>query len=164
MLVPRPPRSNLVPSTRLCVSLARSLSQTSSSFITRTSSVCSMSQPSSSSFESIFNAALEDYAQRSGTRLDEHHPLVKQLEKCNSVDSISSVIQEHARRFRKYQGEDGKLIKSVKGAVQVLYTLSTSAVLGEGIGMVCPELYISISVPKEHSIAIATFKGSACCF
>ena len=108
-----------------------------------------MSQPSSSSFESIFNAALEDYAKRSGTRLDEHHPPVKQLEKCNSVDSISSVIQEHARRFRKFRGEDGKLMKSVKGAVQVLYTLSTSTVLGEGIGIVCPKSLISDFVSKD---------------
>ena len=123
-----------------------------------------MSQPSSSSFESIFNAALEDYAKQSGTRLDKHHPLVKQLEKCNSVDSISSVIQEHARRFREFRGDDGKLMKSLKGAVQVLYTLSTCAVLGEGIGIVCPNLLISIFVPKEHSVAIATFKGSICCF
>jgi hypothetical protein len=102
-----------------------------------------MSQPSSESFESIFNAALEDYAKRSGTRLDERHPLVKQLESCDSVDSISSVIEEHARRFRKFRGEDGILMISLKGAVQVLYTLSTSAVLRERIGIVCPKLAIS---------------------
>jgi hypothetical protein len=123
-----------------------------------------MSQPSSSPFESIFNAALEDYAKRSGTRLNEHHPLVKQLKNCNSVDSVSSVIQEHARRFREFRGEDGKLMKSLKGVVQVMYTLSTSAVLGEGISIVCPKSFISILVPKEHLIAIATFKGSTGCF
>jgi len=109
-----------------------------------------MSQPSSSSsFESIFNAALENYAKRSGTKLDEHHPLVKQLENCNSVDSISSTIHEHARRFREFRGEDGKMMKSVKGAVQVLYTLSTSTVLGEGIGIVCPKSLISDFVSKD---------------
>jgi hypothetical protein len=115
-----------------------------------TSLVCSMSQPSSSSsFESIFNAALEDYARHSGIQLDEHHPLVKQLENCNSVDSITSVIQEHARLFREFRGEDGKLTKSLRGVVQVLYTLSTSTVLGacEGIGMVCPKSLISIFGP-----------------
>jgi hypothetical protein len=108
-----------------------------------------MSQPSTSSFESIFNAALEDYAKRSGTRLNEHHPLVKQLENCNSVDSISSLIQEHARRFREFRGEHGKMMKSLKGAVQVLYTLSTSAALSEGIGVVCPNSHISIFVSKD---------------
>ena len=35
-------------------------------------------------------------------------------------------------------------MKSLKGAVQVLYTLSTSTVLGEGIGIVCLTLLISI--------------------
>jgi hypothetical protein len=107
-----------------------------------------MSQPSTSSFKSIFNAALEDYAKRSGTRLDEHHPLVKQLENCNSVDSVSSVIQEHARRSREFR-EDGKLIKALKGAVQVLYTLSTTTVLGEGIGIVCPKSLMSYLVSKD---------------
>jgi hypothetical protein len=106
-----------------------------------------MSQPSSSSFESIFKAALEDYAKRSGTRLDEHHPIVQQLKKCNSVDSITSVIQEHARRFSEFRGEDGKLMKSLKGAVHVLYTLSTSTVLGQGIGIVCPKSLISTFGP-----------------
>jgi len=124
-----------------------------------------MSQPSSSSsFESIFNAALEDYAKRSGTKLDQHHPLVKQLESYNSVGSISKAIQEHARRFREFRGEDGRMMKSLKGAVQVLYTLSTSTVLGEGISIVSRESLISILVPKERSIAIATFKGSTCSF
>jgi len=56
------------------------------------------------------------------------------------------------------------MMKSLKGVVQVLYTLSTSAILGEGIGIVCPTLPISIFVPKEHVIAIATFKGGICCF
>ena len=141
--------------------------QTTSSFISHISLVCGMSQPSSlapSSFESIFNAALEDYAKRSGTKLDQHHPLVKQLENCNSVDSISKAIQEHARRFHEFRGEDGKMMKSLKGAVQVLYTLSTSTVLSEGISIVSRESLISILVPKEHSIAVATFKGNTCSF
>jgi hypothetical protein len=89
----------------------------------------------STSFRPLFNAALQDYAKKTGTKLDDH-PLAKQLENCDSVDSISFVLQQQAQRFYQFRGEDGKIMTSLKAAVQVLYTLSTSTVLGEGIGMV----------------------------
>ena len=100
----------------------------------------------SSSFQLLFNAALQDYTNQTGTKLDEH-PLAKQLESCDSVDSITSVLQEHAQKFHEFRGEDGKIMKSLKCAVQVLYTLSTSAALGEGIGLVCPKSPIAIPCP-----------------
>jgi len=52
------------------------------------------------------------------------------------MDSIISVLQDNARGFREFQGEDGKIVKSLKCAVHVLYALSTSTALGEGIGLV----------------------------
>jgi hypothetical protein len=90
---------------------------------------------SSSSFRLLFSAALQDYANQTGTKLYEH-PLAEQLESCDSVDSITSLLQEHARKFHEFRGEDGKIMKSLKCAVYVLYTLSTSAVLSEGISLV----------------------------
>ena len=117
----------------------------------------------SSSFQLLFNAALQDYTNQTGTKLDEH-PLAKQLESCDSVDSITSVLQEHAQKFHEFRGEDGKIIKSLKGAVHVLYTLSTSTALGEGIGLVCRKSPIAILCPYIHSIAIPTCKGCICCF
>ncbi len=107
----------------------------------------------SSSFQLLFNAALQDYTNQTGTKLDEH-PLAKQLESCDSVDSIASVLQEHAQKFHEFRGEDGKIIKSLKGAVHVLYTLSTSTTLGEGIGLVCRKSPIAILFPYIHSIAL----------
>ncbi len=96
-----------------------------------------MSQPpSSSSFQSLFNAALQDYANRTGTKLDDH-PIAQQLEKCDSVDSISSLLQDHARQFCDFRGENGMIMKSLKRAVHILYTLSASTALGEGIALVC---------------------------
>jgi hypothetical protein len=96
----------------------------------------------SSSFQEIFAAALQDYASQTGTRLDEH-PFATQFEACGSVESISSVLQEHARAFREFRGEDKKIMKSLKSTVHILYTLSTSAVLGEGIGLVCTKPLIA---------------------
>jgi len=96
----------------------------------------SSSSSSSSSFQSLFTAAVQEYANQTGTTLDDH-PLAGLLERCDSVDSISSVLQQHARRFSEFRGDDGKIMKSLKRAVHVLYMLSTSSVLGAGVGLVC---------------------------
>jgi hypothetical protein len=96
-----------------------------------------MSQPSSSfSFQALFNIALQDYESQTGTRLI-NHPLAKKLESCNSVDSVKAILQEQAQIFREFRGDGGKLTKSLKCSVDVLYTLSVSTLLGEGIGLVC---------------------------
>jgi hypothetical protein len=106
-----------------------------------------MSHTSSLPFQLLFNAALQDYANQTGIKLDEH-PLAQQLDDCDSVDSITSVLQEHARKFHEFRGEDGKIMKSLKCAVHVLYTLSTSTALGEGIGLVCRKS------PIAHSLSL----------
>jgi hypothetical protein len=99
-----------------------------------------MSQSSfSSSFQDLFNAALEDYEIQTGTRLVDH-PCAKQLEACVSVDSITAILQEQAQIFRNFEGDGGKVLKSLKCSVDVMYTLSVSTVLGEGIGLVRPNI------------------------
>jgi hypothetical protein len=99
-------------------------------------SICDMSNPESSgSFRFLFETALQRYEEKTGTKLIEH-PLAKQLEKCDSVDSITIVLQEQARCFGKFKGDDGKIMKSLKYSVNVLYALSTNTALGEGIGLV----------------------------
>ncbi len=101
---------------------------------------------SSSSFQPLFNAALQDYTNQTGIKLDDH-PIAKQLENCDSVGSISSLLQEQARRFRDFRGEDGKIMKSLKSAIHVLSTLSTSTTLGEGIGIVRQKSHIHFLSP-----------------
>src|SRR5260221_12723894 len=109
---------------------------------------------SSSSFQSLFNAALQKYGDQTGTKLDDH-PIAKQLEDCDSLDSITSVLQEHAQRFAKSRGDDGRIMKCLKRTIHVLYTLSTSSVLGEGTALVRPTSLILIlcpsCLPKSYS-------------
>ena len=121
----------------------RLLTTNHSSSLCYISSVSVMSQPSSSSFQGLFNAALQDYKNQTGTKLDDH-PLAKELETCNSVESITTIIQNQAQKFRAFRGDDGKLMKSLKLSVDVLYPLSTSTVLGEGIGLVHPKSSIGV--------------------
>ena len=97
-----------------------------------------MSLSPSASFLLLYNSALQDYTTQTGTNLVDH-PFTKQLEKCESVDSISSLLQENLPRFREFRTEDGKITKSLKCAVHVLHTLSTGTVLGEVVGLVRPK-------------------------
>jgi hypothetical protein len=95
-----------------------------------------MTDPSTSSrFRLLFDAALQDYEKQTGTKLVDH-PLAKQLETCDSVEAITTFFQEQAQAFSEFQGSDGRIMKSLKSAVSVLLTLSTSTVLGEAIGLV----------------------------
>ena len=97
-----------------------------------------MSQPSSSSsssFQGLFNAALQDYENQTKTKLVQH-PLAKKLEACDSVDSITAILQEQAQIFGGFRGDDGKIMKSLRSSVDVLYTLSNSTIIGEVIGLV----------------------------
>jgi hypothetical protein len=97
--------------------------------------ILDMSRPSPpSSFQTLFSAALQDYERQTGTGLVDH-ALAKQLKRCNSVDSITALLQEQARIFHEFRGDDGALMKSLKCSVDILYTLS-GTVLGEGIGLV----------------------------
>ena len=93
-----------------------------------------------SSFQILFDAALHDYQNQTGNSLIDH-PLANQLESCDSVDSITAILQEKAQIVRDFRGDDGKLIKSMKYSVNVLYTLSTNTA---GIGLVHPNLFIWI--------------------
>src|SRR6266851_6484918 len=142
-------RGNLLPLTKLFTTSHRQSiivsPKTNSSFIgyVSGSSIPDMSH-ASSSFQSLFDAALKDYTTQTGTRLDEH-PFATQFETCGSVESISSVLQEHARAFREFRGEDEKVMKSLKSTVHILYKLSISAFLflGERIGLVCTKPLIA---------------------
>ena len=95
-----------------------------------------MSHPSSTStFQLVFEIALQGYEKQTGTKLIDH-PLARQLETCESVESITIFFQKQVWACNELRGDSGKVIKSLKCAVHVLYMLGTSAAIGEGIGLV----------------------------
>ncbi|KAH9970343.1 hypothetical protein BJV74DRAFT_867298 [Russula compacta] len=94
-------------------------------------------QLSSSHFRSLLGTALQNYERQTGTKLDDH-PLFQRVKACDSVESITTVLREQARALHEFRGDDGKVMKSLKCAVDILNTLSTSTVLGEGIGLPFP--------------------------
>jgi hypothetical protein len=88
------------------------------------SPISDMSQlSSSSSFKTLFGAALQDYETRTGISLV-NHPFSKQLEECDSLNSITAILREQSKGFREFRGDNGKLMKSVECSVDVLYILN----------------------------------------
>jgi hypothetical protein len=90
--------------------------------------------------KSLLETALNEFEKRAGSNLVQHQ-IVDKLVNCESADSVIDVLQEQAQAFRNFRGDDGKLMTWLKRTVNVLYTLSTSGVLGEGIGLVCVYCY-----------------------
>ena len=82
-------------------------------------------QPQSSPFRALFESALQDYQIQTGTALASH-PLAGKLQDCDSVESATTVLQDQARAFSQFRGDDGRMTKSLKGILSVLYTLSAS--------------------------------------
>ena len=94
-----------------------------------------MSINQSPELKSLFEAALDDFEKRSGTNLLQHQ-IIHKLANCQSADSVVDVLQQEAHAFRNFRGEDGKLMTWLKRTVNVLYILSTSSILGQGISLV----------------------------
>ena len=99
----------------------------------------------SSTFRILFDAALQDYKDKTGDTLIDH-PIAKQLESCESVNSITAILQEKARSFREFRENDGKLMKALDSSVDVLCAPSISTALNEAVGLVVRRnAFISVS-------------------
>jgi hypothetical protein len=94
-----------------------------------------MSQAASSTFQALFNTALQDYENQTGISLVDH-PFAKQLETCESVTSITDILREQAQSFREFRESDGKLMKALNSSIDVLCAPSISSALSETIGLV----------------------------
>lgn len=95
-----------------------------------------MSQsPSFTTLQALFDAALQDYKDKTGNTLTDH-PIAKQLETYDSVNSITAILQEQARSFREFRENDGRLMKALNSSVDVLCAPSISSALNEAIGLV----------------------------
>ena len=95
-------------------------------------------QSGSSRFQVIFDSALRDYETQTGTTLA-NHPLAQQLQICQTVESISDLLQEQARALSEYRGSD-KIMKSLRSVVSLLSKVASTAALGRHFGLVCPRL------------------------
>jgi len=95
-------------------------------------------QSGSSRFQVLFESALQDYEKQTGTTLA-NHPLARQLQTCQSVESTTALLQEQAHAFKEFRESD-KIMKSLKSVVSFLSKVSATARLGQHFGLVCPRV------------------------
>ncbi len=92
----------------------------------------------SSLFQVLFESALQDYENQTGTTLTSH-PLAEQLQTCQSVESVTALLQEQVRAFSEFRESD-KITKLLKSVVSSLSKVFATARLGQHFGLVCPRL------------------------
>jgi hypothetical protein len=77
----------------------------------------------SSRFQSIFDAALSDYAEQTGIDLA-RYPFANILQGNDSPDEILGFLQDRAKKFTDYREGNRKLMNYISPLAHVLYTLS----------------------------------------
>jgi hypothetical protein len=89
---------------------------------------------SSSNFQ-LVTKALADYAEQTGIDLTES-PFADKLERCDSAEDISGLLQDRAKGFNEYREGNRKLIICLNPVVQFVHTFSDT--LGEALVLVSP--------------------------
>jgi hypothetical protein len=89
---------------------------------------------SSSNFQ-LVTKALADYAEQTGIDLTEN-PFADKLQRCESAEDISALLQDRAKAFKEYRDGNRKLINCLSPVVQFLHTFSGT--LGEALVLVSP--------------------------
>jgi hypothetical protein len=115
---------------------------------------------SSSNFQSIFNASLRAYDNKTKNKLLDH-PLATQLQSCDSPNAVLSVLQDLVQQFDRRRTNDESLKNWLNPTVNVLYTFS--ATLGEGAGLVSSNslsLYDLFS--DHHPLGIPPWENNIC--
>lgn len=89
----------------------------------------------SSRLQDLFEAALNDYEKKTGIALDKH-PLAKELQNCDSVESVTAVLNRQTQSFTEFREKD-KILKPLKSTLSILHKISAAARFGEVVGLVC---------------------------
>ncbi|KAH9009445.1 hypothetical protein EDB84DRAFT_1195860 [Lactarius hengduanensis] len=91
------------------------------------------SSSSSSNLQAIFNTSIKEYQKK--TKKDILlHPLMGQLQTCNSPADILAVLRTQVQQFEQSTSGDNKMTRWLIPTVNVLYAFSGA--LGEGVGLV----------------------------
>ena len=121
-----------MPLTLACDRLVVSLSIQSVASANTMSQIPS-NRAASTGFETIFNAALEEYEKKTKKNIASH-PLAAQLKSCDSPSAILAVLRAQVQESDKSQTADERLTKWLDPTVNVLCAFS--AILGDAVGLV----------------------------
>ena len=89
----------------------------------------------STSFQSILDAAIAEYAKQIGID-PAKHPISDRLQTCHSPDDVLKLLEEKANEFNDYREGNHKLVDCLKPVVNVIQVFS--GVIGEAVNLVSP--------------------------
>lgn len=81
----------------------------------------------------VINNALDEYKKRTKSDLLAH-PLVAELQSCNSPSAILAVLQQQTHGLDQSRSSDERLSRWLNPTINVLYALSST--LAAGVGLV----------------------------
>ena len=105
--------------------------------------------PSTTKFNAIFEAASNEYKTLTGQGL-ETHPFAAALEDYVSPNSVLNVFRKQARAFDTFHKGEDKLMAWLTPIVYILFSVSET--LGEGISLVSIQPFYDISV-LQHTLS-----------
>jgi len=91
------------------------------------------SSSSASTFQVIFDKALQDYTKQTGVDLTKYD-FASRLDRCRSPDEVLLLLRDKAKKFKEYREGNRKLIKFITPVVQVVHVFA--ACLGEATSTV----------------------------
>ena len=83
---------------------------------------------SSTNFQSVLDAALDNYVKQTGVDLTKH-PSAEQLQNCHSPEDVIRLLSEGETEFKDYRDKYRSLIDHLRPVVQIVYAFS--GILGE---------------------------------
>jgi len=128
------PSTHYAPLSRHCfVSENQSSTHTPYSFPTRDMT----DQPGSARFQALLDSALQEYEKKAGVTLaDTEDSLAIRLQRCHSIDDITTLLQEKAQAFNDLRQRD-RIFKSIKVTVSILTPISAVAsAVADDVGLV----------------------------
>ena len=130
--------------------------------MSHTHPTASSSSNQASNFQLILINALDVYKKRTKKDLLAH-PLVTEIQTCNSPSAILAVLQQQLQGLDQSRRSDERWTRWLDPTVNVIYTLSGT--LGEGVGLVrfrsrtCLRYALSYSSGQVFSPAKVIFAG-----
>jgi len=93
-------------------------------------------QSKTAPFQAIFESALQAYEKMTGVTLAQH-PLAVQIQSCQSVEDVTSLLEGEVRTFDDSRQRD-TIMQPIKTIVSILTRLSDAASLPDALSPVCP--------------------------
>ena len=93
-------------------------------------------QPTSARFEVILESALQYYDKKAGVTLDNwEDSLAIRLQRCHSIDDITTLLQEKAQASNDPRQRD-RIFKSIKATVSILTPISAVTLVADDASLV----------------------------